>query len=219
MTIYCSYLTTYSGDKLPPFYIGSTSIININSGYHGSVKSKKYKEIWKTEIKNNPHLFKTKIITEHLCRIDATARELSFQISLKVVKSPMYINESLATINGFFGMSNKGIPKSEETKQKMRGNTNATGNKGKPKSEKHKEAISEASKGKPKSEKQKQNQSESMQGVGCKNYILTDPNGVEYNITGLKDFCKQHNLIPSHIGSVASGRYLHHKNWTAIIQS
>ena len=103
ITIYCTYLTTYSGNKLPPFYIGSTYIDRVNSGYHGSVRSKKYKEIWDFEIKNNPHLFKTKTITKHIDRKDATAMEYSFQKLLRVVKSPMYINESLAATNGCFG--------------------------------------------------------------------------------------------------------------------
>ncbi len=30
--MYCVYLTTYSGDKLPPYYIGSTSIAKISNG-------------------------------------------------------------------------------------------------------------------------------------------------------------------------------------------
>ena len=60
--IYCTYLTVYSGNKLPPFYIGSSSIDIINNGYRGSVSSKEYKQIWKTELKNNSHLFKIMII-------------------------------------------------------------------------------------------------------------------------------------------------------------
>jgi hypothetical protein len=100
---YCVYLTTYLGNKLPPFYIGSTNIKSINEGYHGSVKSKKYKHIWDSELKNNPHLFKTKIIKLCHSRKFALYREKCLQKLLNVVKSEMYINESLASKNGMFG--------------------------------------------------------------------------------------------------------------------
>jgi hypothetical protein len=104
-TIYCTYLTVYSGNKLPPFYIGSTSIENINKGYHGSVKSKKYKEIWKSELKNNSNLFKTKILTTHNTREEALEKEKFFHQKLDVVKSPLYVNRAIASKNGCFGVS------------------------------------------------------------------------------------------------------------------
>jgi hypothetical protein len=103
MTIYCTYLTSYSGNKLPQFYIGSSSTKRIEEGYHGTVTSKKYKTIWNQEIFNNPQLFKTKIISTHNTRDEALSKEKDLQVKLNVVKSPMYINESLAQINGFFG--------------------------------------------------------------------------------------------------------------------
>jgi hypothetical protein len=102
-TIYCVYLTSYSGNKLPPFYIGSTSVDRIDKGYHGSVRSKKYKNTWNSELKINPHLFKTKIIKTYNDRQSATAKELRLQKLLMVVKSLMYINESYAQLNGCFG--------------------------------------------------------------------------------------------------------------------
>ena len=147
MYIYCTYLTVYSASKLPPFYIGSTSLKNISNGYRGSVTSKKYKTLWKDELKNNPHLFQTKIISNHNTRKEATAKELSLQKSLKVVESLMYINMAYATPNGYFGMDNKGIPKTSSMKEKLKGNTNAKSNT-KPKSKAHKESISRAHLGK-----------------------------------------------------------------------
>ena len=60
--MYCVYLTTYKGNKLPPFYIGSTQVVQVERGYHGSVRSKKYEMMWKSELINNPHLFKTGFI-------------------------------------------------------------------------------------------------------------------------------------------------------------
>lgn len=97
MSIYCTYLTIYKGSKLPPFYIGSTSIKNIEHGYRGSVKSKKYKNIWKEELNNNPFLFSTKIISTHISKQDALLKEYNFQVSLGVMNSPMYINEAVAS--------------------------------------------------------------------------------------------------------------------------
>ena len=49
-TIYCTYLTIYSGNKLPTFYIGSTSVEKIEQGYRGSVSSKRYQSIWEKEL-------------------------------------------------------------------------------------------------------------------------------------------------------------------------
>jgi len=46
------YLTMYKGNKLPPWYIGSTNVDIINNGYNGSVKSKKYKLWYMREVQN-----------------------------------------------------------------------------------------------------------------------------------------------------------------------
>lgn len=104
---YCVYLTSYSGNKLPQFYIGSTLISKVNSGYKGSVKSKKYKDIYKQEFIDNPHLFKTKIIATYYSRKKAQYKERIFQTKLNVVKSDMYINMTIAKDFGWFGMCNK----------------------------------------------------------------------------------------------------------------
>jgi hypothetical protein len=69
--MYCVYLTIYKGNKLPPFYIGSTSIEKIYKNYKGSVESKKYGKIWKNEIKNCSDLFCVKIISVHNTREEA----------------------------------------------------------------------------------------------------------------------------------------------------
>ena len=105
---YVVYLTEYSGDKLPPFYIGSTSLEKINSGYKGSVKSKKWKSIYEKEIKNNPGSFSISIISEHSTRVEALEEERRIQIERDVIKSNLYFNESIAAPNGFFGMDVSG---------------------------------------------------------------------------------------------------------------
>lgn len=103
--IFCVYLTTYRGNKLPPFYIGSSSIDKINNGYHGSVSSKQYKHIWKNELKMNPHLFYTRIISRFNTQKEAIARELFIHKHFSVVRNKLYTNKSEARKNGFFGVS------------------------------------------------------------------------------------------------------------------
>lgn len=124
---YVTYLVTYVGDKLPKYYIGSTSEDKVNSGkYFGSVASLKYKNIFKEEKKNNPDLFSIEILSTHSTREEAIEKELELQIKYNVVKSIDYMNESLAKVNGFFGRDTSGEnhPKfgdklSEETKKKI----------------------------------------------------------------------------------------------------
>jgi hypothetical protein len=91
----CVYLTIYSGNKMPPYYIGSTITDNvINKNYYGSVSSKKYKTIWSSERKNNPHLFDILILSEHTTRSDAHVEGLRLKILKDVVESPDFINQT-----------------------------------------------------------------------------------------------------------------------------
>lgn len=140
MSIYCVYLTIYTGNKLPPFYIGSSSVEKVNNGYHGSVCSKQFKDVWKSELKTNPDLFKTKIISTHIDRKEATLQERKFQKKVNAVRNPLYINQSFAAYDSFtdrdqtgknnpmYGSSRKGSANpffgqkhTEETLAKMRG--------------------------------------------------------------------------------------------------
>jgi|688.fasta_scaffold246087_4 hypothetical protein len=112
---YCVYITHYSGNALstktestipPSNYIGSTSVDKIHNGYKGSVSSKKYKIIWETELKNNPHLFSVEIISYHDTRPEATYKELQLQRIFNVVTNPLFVNMSYAKPKGYFGVSN-----------------------------------------------------------------------------------------------------------------
>lgn len=116
--IYCTYLTVYTGSKLPRRYIGSTTVKRIEEGYNGSVLSKMYKNIWRQERIDNPHLFKTRILNRFKTSSEALEAELALQIKYNVVKSSSYINMSLAQPNGFFGMSMKGRVWSKEAIEK-----------------------------------------------------------------------------------------------------
>lgn len=99
----CTYLTSYFGNKLPPFYIGSSTVENVNKGYRGSVASKEYKKIWKEELKNHPELFKIRVLTLHKNRKDASEQERIFQTKFNVVKNPLYINKAIVNPNHCFG--------------------------------------------------------------------------------------------------------------------
>lgn len=116
--MYCTYLTVYTGNLLPRRYIGSTTIQRITENYHGSVGSKKYKTIWKNELRDNPQLFKTRILKTFNTHEEAIEEELRVQKLYNVVKSPNYINMSLAQPNGFFGMKKAGYVWSQESIEK-----------------------------------------------------------------------------------------------------
>jgi len=88
---------------MPPWYIGSSSVEKVLAGYHGSIKSKKYKSVWNQELTDHPELFKTNILHLHENREEALKEEYSLQKICDVVKSDSYINMSMAAPNGHFG--------------------------------------------------------------------------------------------------------------------
>lgn len=129
--MFCVYITTYNGSKLPKYYIGSTSIEKIESGkYYGSVSSKKWKSIFLEELENNKKLFSVEIYSNHSTRNEALKEELKLQIENNVVKSSDFMNESLALINGMFGRDVKGVNnpmfgrKREDSSKRMSGDNN-----------------------------------------------------------------------------------------------
>ncbi len=129
---YCCYLTIYSGNLLPPFYLGSSTVDKINNGYHGSVRSKKWQVIYEKELQNNPHLFNTSILKTTATRKMSLAIELFLQKKNGVVKSNFFFNESLAQKDGMFGrdVSGKNNPmhgKSHPSKGKKLENVDYSG--------------------------------------------------------------------------------------------
>jgi hypothetical protein len=115
---YCVYLTVYLGNKMPPFYIGSTSVERITKrNYHGTVKSREWRETWKQELHDHPEFFKTKIICYHESREEAQAKEADLQTRLNVLKKPgMYINRAIMSEKVCFDWSGK--KRSEQSNQK-----------------------------------------------------------------------------------------------------
>ena len=170
---YCTYLTIYKGNALPPFYIGSSSVARVNNGYRGSPSSKIYKDVWKRELRKSRELFKTVILKTFTTREEAAKAELKIQISLRVHENPLYVNmgyfwsgyivynkspEMLAKIakanvgrkhseetKRKISVSNKGKVISQETRQKM--SDTRRGRKLKPLSEETKKKISDAQRG------------------------------------------------------------------------
>lgn len=106
--MYCVYLTEYLGDKMPRFYVGSSSIQKIKEGYRGSVSSRQFKDVWNSELRVHPELFRTSTISTHDTREEALAAELQYQLDHDVVHDANYINKSLAQPKGFFGMDVSG---------------------------------------------------------------------------------------------------------------
>lgn len=94
--MYCIYLTVYSGNKLPPFYIGYSTVDKVKSGYKGTVQSNRYKTIFKEEVKHNPSFFKTFIVSICKTRGEALKKESNFQRHFSVHKNPMYINMAIS---------------------------------------------------------------------------------------------------------------------------
>lgn len=107
---YCVYLTIYKGSKLPPFYIGSSSVNKINNGYRGSVQSKAYGETWRQELSDNPHLFKTFIISTHETRDMAYDKEQKLQMAVQVHKNTLYTNMKIHNTN-FYSPLGENHPK------------------------------------------------------------------------------------------------------------
>jgi NUMOD3 motif len=128
---FCCYLTVYRGNKLPPFYLGSTTVEKIKQGYHGSVASWQYKKLWRDELFESPHLFKTVVLATFKTRKDAFGREQFLQRNLNVVRNSLYCNQSVAGIRFTTGTkisldgrarisaSRSGTPLSETTKKRI----------------------------------------------------------------------------------------------------
>jgi hypothetical protein len=212
--LYCSYLTTYSGDKLPRWYIGSTSVEKIEQGYHGSIKSKKYKAIYYQELRDHPELFKTDIIKVFETRREATQNEYELQVACDVVKSKDYFNMSFAAPNGFFGMSAfmEGSPRfgKKHTEEACKKNSECA--------KKHFENPEEKKKALVRTKKYFDNgtleEKEKRIELKCKKvYIITNPCGNEETISNLSQFCRDYGLDHGNMSKVLRGEVKHQKGY------
>lgn len=115
--MYCIYLTAYHGNKLPPFYIGYSTVEKVAGGYKGTVQSKLYKETFNQELAENPHLFKTFVVSKCKTRKEALEKEGRFQRHFAVHKNPMYIN--LAVSNEKFYCTDHSFKQRESFRSKV----------------------------------------------------------------------------------------------------
>ena len=191
---YVVYHTTYSGDKFPANYIGSTSLRKFKSGYKGSVASKNYKSIWDSELKENPHLFSVIIISYHDTRPEATYKELQLQKIFNVVENPLFVNMSYAKPNGFFGKDNSG------PNNPMYGKKRDNSHLKKPKKEK------------PVKIKKPKKTPIIKTPIIAKHYEIINPQGFYIITKNLKIFCAENKLDRSHMYRAAktSNKY---KGW------
>jgi hypothetical protein len=191
--MYCVYFTIYKGNRLPPFYIGSAPVSKINRGYRGSASSAQWGKIWKSELKENPHLFVTFIIPGQYAPTpkEILDLELKWQKLFDVVQDPDFVNQAYAKA-GFCSSPesarkavetrkrNGRLVITEETRRKI-GAANrgrklppvkpetarkiSIANTGKKRTEETRERLSESQKGKKRSEKSKKKQSQSRMGL------------------------------------------------------
>lgn len=193
--MYCTYLTVYLGNKLPPFYIGYSTIDKVlNKNYHGTPTSKKYSQIFYREQKENPHLFKTKIISKHSSKINAQKKETKILTHFDAKNNPMYINMSNSDTKWY---SRSGYKISEKHKQAIRNYLLTNGNRGMfrggkqhPYYGKHSPAY--GMKHSPKT-------IEKVVNKVSKKWLVTFPNGEKQQIKNLAKFCRENNIHYSNL--------------------
>jgi len=105
---YVVYRVIYYGSRLPKYYIGSSTKRKLANGYRGSIRSRRWSDIFYDELKKYPFLFDYEILSEHNTRGDALKKELELQKKYDVVKSDLYFNEAYAAKNGCHGRNVNG---------------------------------------------------------------------------------------------------------------
>lgn len=183
--IYCVYLTTYSGNKLPPFYIGSTTQHKIIKGYAGSVSSKRYSIVWKSELSDNRHLFKTRVLKCFSSRKESLLYEEKLQRQLDVVNNPLYCNQAFANkgfaipmygkLNPMYGKVVEGCRERMKTNNPMKNPEVA-------------KKVSESKKGIPSKNKGKKIPKLSMCKIGEKNPMKKKENVEKMQKTNLEKY-------------------------------
>jgi hypothetical protein len=208
MFIYCVYLTVYKGNKLPPFYIGSSSIKNVKNGYRGSVASKLYHKIWKSELRDNPALFTTRVLSTHATDKEARQQELKLHKLFNVVKSELYMNRALAKPNGFHGAD---VTKEKHPRWGLKLTPEERANCGSKNVGKipHNKNVlmddamkARISNTKTKNPKPAWNKGKEMdysadakrKQLRAKTWLVIDPRGIKHIVLNLKEYCTMHQL-------------------------
>jgi hypothetical protein len=186
-----------------------------------------YKELWNQEIKINPHLFKTRIISTHDSSKEARDKELKFHRHLNVVKSDMYINRALAKPNGFHGtdVSKENHPrwgKQHSTKSKQLIGAKNKGktphNKGVLMLQKDRDRIKLTKRLNPRPAPNKGKKMHYLPDAlaamnRAKTWKLTTPGNETLIVKNLRKFCKDQCLNERALRSLASGLRKHYNGW------
>lgn len=208
MNKFCTYLTIYRGNLLPPFYIGYTSANKIRKGYRGTVTSSEYRDIWKKEQQQNPHLFVTIILTYHKTREEASIKETYFQKHFNVHINPLYTNKSIGGERWIRGKASKEEKAKRSRNHHMRGKSYEEIY-GIEEASRLRKIRSEKLKGRKKSKIHIKRMSKSRLNKGVKTYRLLTPDNKEIIITNLFQFCKENNLDNGTLCATMTKNYKH----------
>lgn len=111
--------------------------------------------------------------------------------------------------------SHKGLPRSEEHRRNL-----SISLKGRIVTEETRQRIREANTGRRQSEEEKAKRrqsmanSEAVRAAHMKQWVITDPDGTTYIVTGLSPFCREHGLRREAMRDVANGKIADHCGWT-----
>lgn len=202
------YLPFVMSDKNPKYYCGSK--YHYKGNYFGSPSAKliteysngmSLKDWWKSEIKRDKSNFYFEIL--ELCDSDYTPeqlilKEVEWHTKLNVL-SEEYFNQSTAA-KGFYSRPKSG-PVGEGTRKRQ--------------SKKTKEYW-DSPEGQAKRERMIKRNSEPKNRKDW--WELTSPAGDKIVTNNLAEICRQHNLIPACMSTLASKRTgsTHHKGWTIV---
>lgn len=77
------------------------------------------------------------------------------------------------------------------------------------------EKMSKAKMGVTRSAEARHKISEGLKGnkSASKSWVVTSPEGIEFEIKSMRQFCLEHNLNQSKMSQVASGKQKSHKGW------
>ena len=211
----CVYVISYSGfavneygERLPPFYIGSR-YTNLMENYYGSLTSKRWSKIWRKESRENPHLFKRRIIKTFDTRKEASDYEEEILKRFNAARSDFFVNLHNGGSKGWIS-SSKGISWSEE--RKKLGIPKARG----PRPHTCKPRPHMRIPRGPNLKLRGRKQSEEQIAHKSKKGSLQDPRGEIHHFDQIKSFCKENNLSTSCVQSVISGKRKSHKGWTRV---
>jgi group I intron endonuclease len=143
--------------------------------------------------------FRFKILER--CAVDQLDEREQHFLNIYMVKENCYNRSSEAgTV--------RGIKRSPESRKRL-----SEALKGHKISDETRAKIGASNKGKSKGVKRDKKLVDANAERSRKDWILTDPDGLEYRVHGLTEFCLEHGLNANAFSRVAGGKWPHHKGW------